>query len=105
MAKAFKLNYSRWAKEMPICCPGDTFRLSVDTDDVNRYEVAKLLGKALAILNDHWDSEQYAHLGVIEPIPDDLYDDANDAEWDRRYEAGHELLKRLGEKESPANAE
>lgn len=75
-------------------------RLTVDTDDVDDFEMATALEKMLRILNDHWLDAEYTTLGPTGTLACELGDcpeddRATNAYWERRREASREIMRRL----------
>lgn len=90
----FKLaDFDEYGKRQFIECSEGDIELVVDWDDVNHYETAVLLRKALCILNDNWNDPRYTDLDV-EPVTS-TNDEEAEKLWEARYREAKEIMRSL----------
>lgn len=66
-------------KDLWLVTPNDELRITFDNDDVSKVIAVPLFERVIAILNDHWDDPEYAHL---KPVITGVDEAAIDADYE-----------------------
>lgn len=94
MAKFGLRSFDKWAKDLEIRTPDyESFRLSLDWDDVDHFDAAYQFRKMVAILNDNWDNPAYEHLNTTKRPHSETGDE--DDTYDERTAIAESVMKSL----------
>lgn len=75
-------------KDLFIGTPLPDLRITLDIDDVVKIRAAYGIRRLLAVLNDHWNDPEYAHIEAEE------VQDSEEA-WDGAYEKGMAIIQSI----------